>query len=156
MRFTAMFRYGLRALAVLADNYEQRPVSAKEISEQEDISAPFLEQLLANLRRHGLISGVRGPGGGFRLAVPPGEIAVSDIVEALEGPVYVSSCLQGNCAEPSDTPCARIEDCTVVPLLRLIETEINKVLSSYRLSDVRALFEKEQRISPDGMTDGGG
>ncbi|MDD3642373.1 MAG: Rrf2 family transcriptional regulator [Candidatus Krumholzibacteria bacterium] len=155
MRFTAMFRYGLRALAVLADNFDQRPVSAKEISESEDISAPFLEQLLANLRRHGLISGVRGPGGGFRLAKPPGEIAVSEIVEALEGPVYVSSCLHGNCAEQTETACERLDDCTVVPILKRIEAEINGVLSSYRLSDVRALFEREKHSPREGGSSGG-
>jgi Rrf2 family protein len=149
-----MFRYGLRALAVLADNYEVRPVSAKEISGLEDISAPFLEQLLASLRRHGLISGVRGPGGGFKLAKAPGEITVSDIVEALEGPVYVSSCLHGNCENPADTPCEKFDDCTVVPLLRRIETELNTVLSSYRLSDVRELFDMEKQ-DPDGGGAGG-
>jgi Rrf2 family transcriptional regulator, cysteine metabolism repressor len=154
MRFTAMFRYGLRALAVLADNYEQRPVSAKEISGMEDISAPFLEQLLASLRRHGLISGVRGPGGGFKLAKPPHEIAVSDIVEALEGPVYVSSCLHGDCENPADTACEKYDDCTVVPILRRIEIELNNVLSSYRLSDVRALFEQEKLDDEGGGSSG--
>lgn len=156
MRFTAMFRYGLRALAVLADHYDQRPVSAKEISEMEGISAPFLEQLLANLRRHGLISGVRGPGGGFRLAIPPSEIAVSQIVEALEGPVYVSSCLRGDCEEPSESICERFDNCPVVPILRRIETEINRVLSSYRLSDVRTLFEQERTEPPKSPAEGGG
>lgn len=155
MRFTAMFRYGLRALSVLADNFEQRPVSAKEISEKEEISAPFLEQLLANLRRHGMISGVRGPGGGFMLAKAPGEITVGDIVEALEGPVYVSSCLQGNCQESSEEPCERLEDCAVVPILRRIETEINGVLTSYRLSDVRTLFEQEKGTAPAERGGGG-
>lgn len=72
MRFTAMFRYGLRALSILADNFEQRPVSAREISRSEDISAAFLEQLLATLRQNGIVNGVRGPGGGFRLSRPPG------------------------------------------------------------------------------------
>lgn len=93
MRFTAMFRYGLRALAVMSERYGQQPVSAKEISELEDISPSFLEQLLAHLRRHKIIVGVRGPGGGFRLKRPAEEILISDVVEALEGSFYVSSCL---------------------------------------------------------------
>jgi DNA-binding IscR family transcriptional regulator len=98
---------------------------------------------------------VRGPGGGFRLAVSPSEIAVSDIVEALEGPVYVSNCLHGDCAEPSDTACEKYDDCTVVPILRRLENEINGVLSSYRLSDVRILFEREKRDPPEGPKGGG-
>ncbi|RKZ06496.1 hypothetical protein DRQ05_04670, partial [bacterium] len=58
-----MFRYGMRALAVLVENYGQGKVSAKEISESEGISLSFLEQLLAKLRKKGIVKGTRGPGG---------------------------------------------------------------------------------------------
>lgn len=144
MRFTAMFRYGLRALAVMSERYGGQPVSAKEISELEDISSSFLEQLLAHLRRHDIIVGVRGPGGGFRLKRPPEEIKISDVVEALEGKFYVASCLSGDCEGEEEVPCDKFEDCVVVPMLRKLEGEISDVLSSYNLSDVHTLFEKEK------------
>lgn len=140
MRFTAMFRYSLRALSILADNYDSRPVSAREISKGEDISAAFLEQLLATLRQHGIINGVRGPGGGFRLSKPPGEILISQIVEAIEGPFMASSCLDGNCGRESGAACAKFGKCPVVPLLDHLQHDINGVLSSYRLSDVKRLL----------------
>jgi Rrf2 family cysteine metabolism transcriptional repressor len=146
MRFTAMFRYGLRALSVLADSYGELPVSAKEISEREDISPSFLEQLLAHLRRHDIISGIRGPGGGFKLKKPPDEIKIVDVVEALEGPFYTSSCLSGNCEQELENPCERFDDCHVVPILKHLESDINGVLSSYKLSDIRTLFDEEKAL----------
>ena len=144
MRFTAMFRYGLRALAVMTERYGGQPVSAKEISEMEDISSSFLEQLLAHLRRHDIIVGVRGPGGGFRLKRPPEEIRIADVVEALEGPFYVASCLSGDCESEGDIPCDKFEDCVVVPMLKKLEGDISNVLSSYRLSDIQTLFDEEK------------
>ena len=146
MRFTAMFRYGLRALAVMSERYGQQPVSAKEISKLEDISPSFLEQLLAHLRRHEIIVGVRGPGGGFRLKKPPEEILISDVVKALEGSFYVSSCLSGNgdCANDRGNPCDRFDDCVVVPMLKRLEEDISNVLSSYTLSDIKVFFDKEK------------
>ncbi len=144
MRFTAMFRYGLRALAVMSERYGGQPVSAKEISEKEDISSSFLEQLLAHLRRHEIIVGVRGPGGGFRLKRPPEEIKIGDVVEALEGPFYVASCLNGDCEGENENPCDKFEDCTVVPMLKKLEGDISNVLSSYNLSDIQGLFDMEK------------
>ena len=119
MRFTSMFRYGLRALAVLAENYGERPVSAKEISTQEDISPSFLEQLLAQLRRNGVIEGVRGPGGGFKLRKHP------------------SKCI--SCDGNPDEKCSRYEDCSAVPILMNLERDFSRVLDSYTLSDVHVL-----------------
>ena len=136
MRFTSMFRYGLRALAVLAENYGKAPVSAKQISEQEDISPSFLEQLMAQLRRKSIIKGVRGPGGGFQLVRHPSRIRISEVVEALEGPVLVSKCIGPN-DDLSLEKCERYEDCPVVPLLKNLERDLTKVLKSYRLSDMR-------------------
>ncbi|MCK4548612.1 MAG: Rrf2 family transcriptional regulator [Candidatus Krumholzibacteria bacterium] len=144
MRLTAMFRYGLRALAVMSERYGKQPVSAKEISELEGISPSFLEQLLAHLRRHDIIVGVRGPGGGFRLKRPPEEIKISDIVEALEGSFYVASCLSGNCEGEKQNPCDKFEDCVVVPILKKLEEDISSVISSYNLSDIKTLYDKEK------------
>lgn len=135
MRFTSMFRYGLRALAVLAENYGERPVSAKEISAREDISPSFLEQLLAQLRRNGVIEGVRGPGGGFKLRKHPSEISINEVVEALEGPVLVAKCIAGD-GNP-DNRCSRYKECSAVPMLKNLERDFSRVLASYTLSDVQ-------------------
>ena len=137
MRFTTMFLYGLRALGVLSMEYGKGPISAKQISEIEDLSPSFLEQLLANLRKNGIIEGVRGPGGGFRLTKPPDEIRISEIIEALEGPVCVSKCLDPSNEEEAADLCERYDNCMAVPLLKKLERDLSEVLDSYKLSDMK-------------------
>ncbi len=135
MKFTSMFRYGLRALAVLAESYGDGPVSAKEISQKEGISPSFLEQLMAQLRKSDIIEGVRGPGGGFKLHKHPSEILISDVVQALEGPVLVAKCL---CCDdnPNEEVCAKYDDCSAVPLLENLEHDFSEILSRYTLLDL--------------------
>ena len=130
---TSMFRYGMRALAVLVENYGQGKVSAKEISESEGISLSFLEQLLAKLRKKGIVKGTRGPGGGFVLGRAPDKIKISEVVEALEGPVFISKCL-GGVGDYEEDPCEKVDDCPVMPLLKKLEKDFRKVLSSYDLT----------------------
>ncbi|UCF05391.1 MAG: Rrf2 family transcriptional regulator [bacterium] len=137
MRFTSMFRYGLRALAVLVDNYGKGPISAKEISKHEEISPSFLEQLLAQLRRSGIVDGIRGPGGGFKLTKAPSKILICDVVEALEGPVCASKCLMPE-DDPSNEQCEKLESCSIVPLLKKLENDIIDVFCSYSLADLKS------------------
>ncbi len=82
-----------------------------------------------------MIEGVRGPGGGFKLRKHPSEIPISEIVEALEGPVLVAKCISGD-GNPEER-CARYEECTAVPILQNLERDFSRVLGSYTLSDVR-------------------
>ena len=134
MKFTSMFRYGLRALSVIAARHGQGPVSARRIAELEDLSPAFLEQLLARLRRGGVVVGVRGPGGGFRLARSPDQIGVDQIARALEGPLCVAKCV---CPDGSESDeCDRIDRCAAQPLLRKLGDDITGVLGSYTLADV--------------------
>jgi Rrf2 family protein len=154
MRFTSMFRYGLRAMAVLADNYGKGLVSAKEISTCEDISPSFLEQLLAQLRRSGLITGVRGPGGGFKLRKHPSKIHIGEIVRALEGPVVVSKCLI-SAEDQGAEICNRFEDCPVVPLFRQLESDFERVLDSYKLSDLMGNTRAVGRTNRSSKVNGG-
>ncbi len=92
MRLTAKSEYGLLAMIYLASSSEDGPVSAREISEQQEIPAKFLEQLFVGLRQAGLVSAVRGARGGFALAHAPEDINVLAIVEALEGPLVATVC----------------------------------------------------------------
>ena len=136
MRFTSMFRYGLRALSILAGNYGKGPISARELSERENLSPSFLEQLLAQLRRNGIVKGIRGPGGGFMLTKHPSKIKINDIMEALEGPVCVSRCLRPS-TDPKAERCERFGQCPAVPLLKKLDRDIGRVLNAYKLSDIK-------------------
>jgi Rrf2 family iron-sulfur cluster assembly transcriptional regulator len=68
MRLTTKGRYGVRALVNLASTYANRPVAIKQIAKEEKISPEFLEQIFYLLKKNGIISSIRGPGGGFVLS----------------------------------------------------------------------------------------
>lgn len=92
MRLSARSEYGMLALIDLAVAWGDRPLSVREIAETRAIPGAFLEQLLAALRRAGLVSSVRGVRGGFVLARDPQTITALEIVEALEGPLAPTVC----------------------------------------------------------------
>lgn len=84
MKLSTKGRYAMVALADLALARPEDLVTLAEIAKRQDISLPYLEQLFVKLRRAKLVDSVRGPGGGYRLAREPGEIRVSEVLEAVE------------------------------------------------------------------------
>ncbi len=84
MKLSTKGRYAMVALADLALQPEGNLLSLAEISKRQDISLPYLEQLFVKLRRAELVTSVRGPGGGYKLAKPASEIRVSDILGAVD------------------------------------------------------------------------
>jgi len=84
MKLSTKGRYAMVALADLADASDGALTSLAEISERQDISLPYLEQLFVKLRRAGLVVSVRGPGGGYRLARPASEIRISEVLGAVD------------------------------------------------------------------------
>lgn len=87
MRISSKGDYGLRALLDLALHYGQGPIRSREIAERQAIDEHYLNQLLIQLRRAGLVQSVRGPQGGHVLAREPGEIRLLEALYALEGPL---------------------------------------------------------------------
>src|SRR6185437_16229523 len=85
MRLSTKGRYAVMAMADLAKRgQDDRAVTLADIARRQDISLPYLEQLFARLRRSGLVKSVRGPGGGYRLARTAAEMAVAEIVTAVD------------------------------------------------------------------------
>jgi Rrf2 family iron-sulfur cluster assembly transcriptional regulator len=84
MKLSTKGRYAMVALADMALQPEGALVTLSEIARRQDISLPYLEQLFVRLRRAELVDSVRGPGGGYRLARPPAEIRVSEIMAAVD------------------------------------------------------------------------
>lgn len=100
MRLSTKGRYAVTAMLDLAVNLDNGPVTLAEISRCQGISLSYLEQLFARLRREGLVEGVRGPGGGYRLARPPREISIADIICAVDEKVDATLCEGGrNCQD---------------------------------------------------------
>jgi len=92
MRVTTKGRYALRAITNLAMAGSDRPVPIKQIAGEEGISPEFLEQIFFKLKKSGIISSVRGPGGGFILESDPAEVSVKDIFDAVGEELEITPC----------------------------------------------------------------
>lgn len=102
-------RYGLKSMFEIAKAYEsQKPLSIKSISERSEISENYLEQLLSKLKREGYLTSVRGAYGGYRLAKPPCEIYVGDILRVLEGELAPSPCTVENVCDTVECPTKKV------------------------------------------------
>ncbi|MDW5376513.1 Fe-S cluster assembly transcriptional regulator IscR [Halomonas sp. HP20-15] len=102
MRLTTKGRYAVTAMLDLALHGEQGPISLADISQRQAISLSYLEQLFARLRRAQLVRSVRGPGGGYLLAITPDQVSVARVIDAVNESVDatrcqgLSDCQQGN------------------------------------------------------------
>lgn len=101
MKLTTKGRYAVTAMLDLSLNSGDGPVSLVEISSRQDISLSYLEQLFSKLRRQGLVNSMRGPGGGYTLSRDPADIAISNIILAVDEKLDVTNCgnANGGCAE---------------------------------------------------------
>jgi Rrf2 family cysteine metabolism transcriptional repressor len=134
MKVSTRAHYGLRAMTELAAAYEQGLMPLSEIARSEQLPLAYLEQLIAELRRAGLVEGIRGVHGGYRLARHPDKITIGDIYRVLEGPIAPVDCttvdyLPGTCA---------VEDsCLSRSVWERVRDSIESVLDSTSLQDLR-------------------
>ncbi|HED40607.1 MAG TPA: Fe-S cluster assembly transcriptional regulator IscR [Chromatiales bacterium] len=100
MKLTTKGRYAVTAMLDLALHAQEGPVPLADISQRQGISLSYLEQLFAKLRKQGLVDSARGPGGGYRLSRDSNEIAVADVVTAIDEKVDATRCGgMGNCQD---------------------------------------------------------
>ncbi|MBW8372197.1 MAG: Fe-S cluster assembly transcriptional regulator IscR [Thiobacillus sp.] len=92
MRLTTKGRFAVTAMLDLALRGGKSPVTLAGISERQDISLSYLEQLFSRLRRHELVESVRGPGGGYYLAKALADVSVADIIRAVDEPIDATQC----------------------------------------------------------------
>ncbi|MGE5629274.1 MAG: RrF2 family transcriptional regulator [Solirubrobacterales bacterium] len=129
MKLSTKGRYGVKAMVDLAIHFGEEPVSIKSISERQNISEYYLEQLFSPLRKANLIKSVRGAQGGYILSNPPDKITVAEIMEVLEGPVEISDCVE-------EGVCSNIECCATRLLWVRIKDSIDSVMQSTTLQDM--------------------
>ena len=100
MRLSTKGRYSVTAMMDLAIHDQAGPVTLADISQCQGISLSYLEQLFSRLRKAGLVKGVRGPGGAYRLAKPAADISIAEIITAVDESVDVTRCSgEGNCQD---------------------------------------------------------
>jgi Rrf2 family protein len=92
MKLTTKGRYAVTAILDLALHNAQGPINLADIARRQDISLTYLEQLFTKLRQNGLVESARGPGGGYRLKKPAGDISVAEVIDAVDEPVDATRC----------------------------------------------------------------
>ena len=135
MKLSTKGRYSVTALYELALHYGEGVVPLKTIVKTQGISENYLEQLMAQLRRAGLVESVRGAQGGYTLALPPEEVTIGQIITAVEGPIALVDCLLTS-AEAEDQSCVRAGDCVTRQIWEEVCDGINNVLNNIALSDL--------------------
>lgn len=103
MRLTTKGRYAVTAMLDLAMHTHNGPTSLSDISQRQEISLSYLEQLFARLRRAGLVNSVRGPGGGYLLSQPAEAISVSKVIDAVDESVDATRCQGLSDCQQGDT-----------------------------------------------------
>ena len=129
MRLTTKGRFAVTAMIDLAMRHGNGPVTLAGISDRQQISLSYLEQLFGKLRRHGLVESVRGPGGGYNLAKPSDRITVAEIILAVDEPLDATRC--GGMANCQDE-----QRCMTHDLWTSLNERIYEYLSSVSLKDM--------------------
>jgi len=143
MRLSTKGRYAVTAMLDLAIHHEQGPVTLADISESQGISLSYLEQLFARLRRHGLVEGLRGPGGGYRLSRHPQDISVADVITAIGEGIDATMCEGGR-------DCQDGEECLTHQLWTKLGREIFDFLNGITLAsfiervEVNEVIQRQQ------------
>lgn len=144
MRLSTKGRYAVTAMLDLAIHYAQGPVTLADISENQGISLSYLEQLFARLRKHGLVEGLRGPGGGYRLSRHPRDISVAEVITAIGEGIDVTQC-------GGSEDCQEGERCLTHVLWTRLGKEIYEFLNGITLAsflerdDVNQVIRRQQQ-----------
>ena len=143
MRLSTKGRYAVTAMLDLAIHHANGPVTLADISENQGISLSYLEQLFARLKKHGLVEGLRGPGGGYRLSRKPDDISVAEVITAIGEGIDATQCA-GN------ENCQDGERCLTRELWTKLGNEIYDFLNGITLAsfiqrdDVHEVIRRQQ------------
>ncbi|MDD3340258.1 MAG: Rrf2 family transcriptional regulator [Lachnospiraceae bacterium] len=143
MKLSTKGRYGLRALIDLALYSEKEAVCIQSIATRQNISESYLEQLVRKLKKAGLVTSVRGAGGGYRLARPASEISVGDVLRALEGDLEAVTCM-GTDAHGS---CGSSDQCVTKYVWQRINDSITDAVDTMMLDQ---LVEESRKLREQG------
>ena len=133
MKVSTRGEYGVRAMVALARHYGDGPLSIAQIAKESSVPPTYLEQLIAPLRRAGLVESKRGAHGGYFLGRAPGDIRIGDVYRVMEGPVAPMDCVS---EDPTDQTCPLIDGCETRPIWLKVRDSIVDALDSTTLADL--------------------
>jgi Rrf2 family protein len=123
--------YGLRAVIYLSGQDPEKCCSIAEIAKQQGVPKKFLEKIIQDLLRRGLIKSKRGSCGGYALARAPHAISFNDVIEALEGPIAVNACMDPRLS------CDQLPCCAMVGVWSEVQRKVTEVFTQTTIADLR-------------------
>lgn len=137
-------KYGLKALLVLADEAGRGPIQTSELAEREGLPKKFLEAILLELKRHGLLQSKKGRGGGYVLGRKPADITVGQVIRVLEGPLALIPCVSQT-AYMKCEECVDERTCGIRLAMKEVRDATARILDNTTLSDLNARVALERR-----------
>ena len=142
MKLSTKGRYAARAVLELALEYGTGPIMLRKIACKQEISVRYLERMMAKLANTGIVRSTRGQHGGFSLAKSPAEIKLSEVVQAVEGPIIPVSCVEDSHL------CNRTNLCVTRDIWAQLQNAMLDVLDSFTIADMVEL-QKNKESSPE-------
>ena len=149
MKINTRVRYGLRAILQIAEQYGQDPVPVSAISQTQEISGKYLEQVVGALRRAGLVESRKGVRGGYSLSRAPEDVTLWDIISALDPHTSLVDCV----LEPE--VCDRSDSCLTRSIWTLLSRRMQEFWTSYTLSDLITTMRETGDIGLQTLGDTG-
>jgi len=131
MKISTKGRYALRVMVDLAERNTGEYIPLKEIANREEISEKYLESIVLSLAKGGLLAGLRGKGGGYKLTRPPQDYTVGSILKQTEGSLAPVACL-----EDGESRCRRAALCKTLPVWERLDKLVDDFLEGITLADL--------------------
>lgn len=140
MRLSKKSEYGLRALIELTKAYNQSALRRSDIAETQQIPVGFLETILLELKRAGILGSRPGVQGGYRLIKPPEDVSLGQVIRILDGPLAPIPCVSQTAYQTCrDCPYAETRECPIQSVMFDVRTAVTNVLDRYTL---RAFYDR--------------
>ena len=139
MKFSTRGRYGVQIMVDLAQHATEGPISLKSIADRQKLSEHYLEQLVPELRKAGMVKSIRGAQGGYILAKKPEDIYIGDVIRILEGPIAPVDCTN----ESDGDCCEKTNFCVTREVWVKVRDSINDVVDSISLADLLKTDDNE-------------
>jgi len=131
MKISTRGRYALRVMIDLAEHYNGNYIRLKDIVERQDISQKYLEGIMTDLSKSGLVEGQHGKGGGYKLNRAPVDYTVGEILRITEGDLAPIACLEKDAVH-----CLRTQECRTLPMWKKLYKMINDFFDGVSLADL--------------------
>ena len=124
-------RYALRVLIDMAEHSSQEYIKLSDIADRQEISEKYLESIVRQLVVNKIVTGLRGKGGGYKLAKAPDEIIVGEVLRFMEGSLAPVACM-----EKTNLPCLRVGECRTREFWRGLNDAIRSYTDSFTIADL--------------------